>query len=52
MCASCGCHAYNEKNMPTDITLDELKEAAAGQRMTMAQCVENMHECLQDVGEE
>jgi len=44
MCLSCGCGEYNERHKPTDITLDDLKAAAAGHDMDVDKAAENIYE--------
>jgi hypothetical protein len=44
MCMSCGCGEYNERNKPSDITLDDLKAAAEGQDMEIETAADNIHQ--------
>ena len=43
MCMNCGCGEYNERHKPTDITLNDLQEAARGHEMEVEQAADNIH---------
>jgi hypothetical protein len=49
MCMSCGCGRYEEKHKPSDITLQELKAAAAGQNLEVEQAADNIHNAARDL---
>jgi hypothetical protein len=40
---NCGCGEYNERHKPTDITLNDLQEAARGHEMEVEQAADNIH---------
>jgi len=46
MCLNCGCGEYEKRHKPSDITMDDLKEAAKGQGMEVRKAAIN----LQDAG--
>lgn len=44
MCLNCGCGEYDKRHKPSDITADDLKAAADGQKMDMEQAADNIHQ--------
>ena len=44
MCLNCGCHEYETKHKPTDITIDMLKAAAKGHDMDAETAADNIRE--------
>jgi hypothetical protein len=44
MCMNCGCGEPDKRHKPTDITMDDLKAAAEGQDMDVAQAAKNINE--------
>ena len=48
MCMNCGCHEYNEKHKPTDITIDDLKAAAKGHDMEVEKAADNIREVREE----
>jgi hypothetical protein len=49
MCMNCGCGEYNQRHKPSDITLDDLKAAAQGQKMEIEQAADNIHQSARQV---
>ena len=41
---NCGCGEYSTRHKPTDITLDDLKQAAEGQDMDLEKSADNIHQ--------
>ena len=48
MCVNCGCGEYNERHKPSDITMDDLKAAAEGQKMDVETAADNIHQAARD----
>ena len=51
MCMNCGCHEYETKHKPTDITFKELEEAARGHDMAVEQAADNIHQGARELRE-
>jgi hypothetical protein len=49
MCMSCGCGEPDERHQPTDITREDLKRAAAGGGISVAQATKNLRASLEKV---
>jgi hypothetical protein len=49
MCVNCGCGEYDERHKPTDITLEDLQQAADGQNMDLETAADNIHQAARAV---
>jgi hypothetical protein len=46
---NCGCHEYDTKHKPTDITISDLEAAAKGHGMETEQAADNIHSGARDL---
>jgi hypothetical protein len=51
MCMNCGCHEYEKKHKPTDITIDDLQAAAKGHDMEVEAAADNIHNGARELRE-
>jgi hypothetical protein len=52
MCLNCGCGEYEKRHKPSDITMDDLKEAAHGQGMELGKAATNLEEAGRAIGQQ
>ncbi len=50
MCLNCGCGEYENRHKPSDITMDDLNEAAKGQDMEVQRAATNLQEAARAIG--
>ncbi len=50
MCLNCGCGEYEKRHKPSDITMEDLKEAAKGQNMEIQKAATNLQEAGRAIG--
>ena len=52
MCLNCGCGEYEKRHKPSDITMEDLKEAAKGQNMDIRKTAGNLQEAGRAIGQQ
>ncbi len=52
MCLNCGCGEYEKRHKPSDITMDDLNEAAKGQDMEVQRAATNLQEAARAIGQQ
>ena len=52
MCLNCGCGEYEKRHKPSDITLEDLEKAAAGQGMDLREAAANLQKGARAIEEE
>ncbi len=50
MCLNCGCGEPEKRHEPSDITLDDVQDAAKGSGISVGQATTNMRAALDKVG--
>jgi len=48
MCLNCGCGEPEERHHPTDITLDDVRQAASGSDMPLEETIQNLQSSLSE----
>jgi hypothetical protein len=48
MCLNCGCGEPDERHQPTDITLDDVRQAATGSDIPLDETIRNLQQSLED----